>query len=97
MKITQLIFLMVTLGAVRTLYHNKFFLSILLRLELLLLKLITYKVYISIITKNLEFRTFSIFILSLSAVEASIGISLIALLSRKFSERRISLLKTLRK
>nr|YP_010429257.1 NADH dehydrogenase subunit 4L [Ophiactis savignyi]USQ67423.1 NADH dehydrogenase subunit 4L [Ophiactis savignyi] len=96
MNITQLIFLMVTLGAISTLYHNKFFLSILLSLELLLLNLITYNVYIAITTNNLEFSTFSIFILSLSAVEASIGISIIALLSRNFTESSITILNTLR-
>ena len=88
---------MITLGLISAIYHKKFFLSLLLRLEMLLLKLILYKIYIGIIRGKPKFTTFSIFIIALSAVEARIGISLIALLSRRFQRTNIRLLKTLKK
>lgn len=96
MKIKALIILMISMGIVGTIYHKKFFLSLLLSLELLLLKLIVYNIYTAVTTRNVEFTSFSIFIVALSAVEARVGISLIALLSRKFVESRIKTLKTLK-
>ena len=96
MKILALITLVLILAGISMLYNTKYILTILLALELMLLKLIVFNIYVAFEHGKLKLTQFSIFILTLSAVEARIGISLIALLSRKFLRARVDKLKTLK-
>jgi len=97
MNLSFLIVLVLIIGLLRAIYHKKFLLSILLRLELMMLNIIVFNIYIGILNSTPYFTAYSVFILALSAVEASIGISLISILSRKFSEVRVITLRTLKK
>nr|YP_009730166.1 NADH dehydrogenase subunit 4L [Ophiopholis japonica]QHT54222.1 NADH dehydrogenase subunit 4L [Ophiopholis japonica] len=96
MNIIILITLVIILAGISIIYNTKYILTILLALELILLNLTVFNVYISFEHSNLNLAQFSIFILTLSAVEASIGISLIALLSRNFSSTSVDNLNTLK-
>lgn len=96
MKITKIILFTLVLGGLSVVYNNKFLLSILISLEFLLLKTIIFKVYVGYIKRDHTFNYLSIFILALSAVEASIGISFVSLLSRKLSEVTLKNLNTLK-
>uniref|UniRef100_A0AAU6PWX6 NADH-ubiquinone oxidoreductase chain 4L n=1 Tax=Ophiotreta durbanensis TaxID=3135534 RepID=A0AAU6PWX6_9ECHI len=75
-------------------YNKKFILSILICLEGCLLNLIILN-FTSILFNNNNQSLLSIFIITLSAVEASIGISLITLTTRNFNENNINNLNTL--
>nr|NP_957756.1 NADH dehydrogenase subunit 4L [Ophiopholis aculeata]AAR01200.1 NADH dehydrogenase 4L [Ophiopholis aculeata] len=95
MNITTLISITVVLGGISILYNTKYILTILLALELILLNLTAFNVYLSVEHSNLNLSNYHIY-LTLSAIEASIGISLIALLSRNFSSTSIDSLNTLK-
>ncbi|WP_143440805.1 NADH-quinone oxidoreductase subunit K [Klebsiella pneumoniae] len=97
MDLISLITFTVRLGLVSLLYKKKYLLSLLLSLELVLLKIIVYILYLSTLTNNQAFMAFSIFVLALSAIEARIGISLLALISRQFSKTRIIKINKLKK
>jgi len=78
-------------------YKKTFFLSILISFEIILLNTLIFKFFTKILTKNPKTYTFSLYILTLAAVEASIGISIISLISRKFKKTRIKTTNTLKK
>nr|BDG62533.1 NADH dehydrogenase subunit 4L [Ophiocten ludwigi] len=71
-------------------YNKNFLLSILIALELIILNLIILNVLASYnFNYGLNF-SFSLFLLALSAIEASIGISILSLITRNFSTNNIS-------
>jgi NADH:ubiquinone oxidoreductase subunit K len=97
----QLILLIVLISfftaVIRIIYKKKFLLSILISLELMLLNLIILKIILSFkLGKRIKF-SFSIFLLTLSAIEARIGISLLALITRKFKTNKINKVNILKK
>nr|YP_009545837.1 NADH dehydrogenase subunit 4L [Gorgonocephalus chilensis]AYO99629.1 NADH dehydrogenase subunit 4L [Gorgonocephalus chilensis] len=77
-------------------FNKKFLLSILLSLELILLNLIILNLVMNIQNGNLIFISFSLIILTLSAIEASIGISLLTLINRNFNNSNINNLNILK-
>jgi NADH:ubiquinone oxidoreductase subunit K len=81
----------------RMIYKKKFFLSLLISLELIFLNLVTFKFIITLTHHDFSYLRFSLFLLALAAVDARIGISIITLISRKFSECRITKLNLLKK
>uniref|UniRef100_A0AAU6PWY9 NADH-ubiquinone oxidoreductase chain 4L n=1 Tax=Ophiomonas sp. TaxID=3135530 RepID=A0AAU6PWY9_9ECHI len=84
------------IGLLSIIYKKTFFLSILLGLEIVLLNLITFNFLISISLGQPSFLPLSLFLIALAAIEASLGISIITLISRNFSEsslNNINLLK----
>uniref|UniRef100_A0AAU6QCK2 NADH-ubiquinone oxidoreductase chain 4L n=1 Tax=Ophiothrix sp. TaxID=2909811 RepID=A0AAU6QCK2_9ECHI len=86
MLIITTILIIISIGIVSVIYNNKFLLSIIISLEFLILNTITLNIYSSLLNEDQTFIYSSIFILALSAVEASIGISLVSLLSRNLNE-----------
>lgn len=97
----KLILLIVTFSflsaMISIIYKKKFLLSILIALELILLKLIILNIISSL---NLNYKinfSFSLFLLTLSAIEARVGISILALISRKFKTKRIKSINLLKK
>nr|YP_003457191.1 NADH dehydrogenase subunit 4L [Astrospartus mediterraneus]CBH40152.1 NADH dehydrogenase subunit 4L [Astrospartus mediterraneus] len=76
-------------------FNKKFLLSLLLSLELLLLNLIILNIILNLNNGNITFISFSILILTLSAIEASIGISLLTLINRNFNNSNINNLNIL--
>nr|YP_010937547.1 NADH dehydrogenase subunit 4L [Ophiothrix exigua]WKW95556.1 NADH dehydrogenase subunit 4L [Ophiothrix exigua] len=96
MNIIYILPLAFVLGGISIVYNNKFLLSILISLEFLLLNTIIFNIYAGILNNDYSYPHLSIFILALSAVEASIGISLVALLSRNLIEVTLSKLNTLK-
>nr|YP_009730179.1 NADH dehydrogenase subunit 4L [Ophiopholis mirabilis]QHT54261.1 NADH dehydrogenase subunit 4L [Ophiopholis mirabilis]UFQ25352.1 NADH dehydrogenase subunit 4L [Ophiopholis mirabilis] len=96
MEIVTLITLVIVLAIISMMYNTNYILTMLLSLEVILLNLTVFNIYLSFENSNLNLTQFSIFILTLSAVEASIGISLIALLSRNFSSANVDSLNTLK-
>nr|BDG62546.1 NADH dehydrogenase subunit 4L [Amphiophiura penichra] len=89
----QLILLIVsfsTISAIISIFYNKkFLLSILIALELIILNLVVMNIIGSFnLNENLNF-SFSLFLLTISAVEASVGISILSLISRNFGTNSI--------
>nr|YP_009545885.1 NADH dehydrogenase subunit 4L [Ophiosteira antarctica]AYO99677.1 NADH dehydrogenase subunit 4L [Ophiosteira antarctica] len=78
------------ISAILSIFYNKnFLLSILIALELIILNLVILNIIGSFsLNNNLNF-SFSLFLLTLSAIEASIGISILALISRNFNTNSI--------
>jgi len=70
---------------------------LLLRIEVILLNIILLNLYLRITSSNPNYSSFSIFIIAISAVEASIGISIISLISRKFTSTKIANTNSLKK
>lgn len=98
MKLIIFITLFSTASAIiRIIYKKKFLLSILIALELILLNLIILKVLASYKFKYGLNLSFSLFLLTLSAIEARIGISILSLITRKFRTNNISSVKLLKK
>nr|YP_010729359.1 NADH dehydrogenase subunit 4L [Ophioleila elegans]WED07064.1 NADH dehydrogenase subunit 4L [Ophioleila elegans] len=89
MNYFNLIIIITAIGLISLIYQNKFLLSLLISLELILLNLMAFNLYASLITSNSNYTIFSLYIIALSAVEASIGISLISLISRNFNNTSI--------
>nr|YP_009989790.1 NADH dehydrogenase subunit 4L [Ophiura kinbergi]QNN00522.1 NADH dehydrogenase subunit 4L [Ophiura kinbergi] len=77
-------------------YNKNFLLSILIALELLLLNLLIVNIFISNNLTNSISLSFSLFLLTLSAIEASIGISILALISRNFNTNSINSINLLK-
>nr|YP_009732641.1 NADH dehydrogenase subunit 4L [Ophiarachnella gorgonia]QHT54248.1 NADH dehydrogenase subunit 4L [Ophiarachnella gorgonia] len=71
-------------------YNKKFILSIIICLESILLNLLFFNYLFSLINNTNILNSFSLFILTLSAIEASIGISLLTLVSRDFNNNNIN-------
>nr|YP_009545858.1 NADH dehydrogenase subunit 4L [Ophionotus victoriae]AYO99650.1 NADH dehydrogenase subunit 4L [Ophionotus victoriae] len=71
-------------------YNKNFLLSILIALELILLNLIVFNIIVSSNLNESINLSFSLFLLTLSAIEASVGISVLALISRNFNSNSIS-------
>nr|YP_011015302.1 NADH dehydrogenase subunit 4L [Stegophiura sladeni]UFQ25365.1 NADH dehydrogenase subunit 4L [Stegophiura sladeni] len=89
----QLIIIIVTfstISAIVSIFYNKnFLLSILIALELIILNLVILNLIGSYnLNDNINF-SFSLFLLTISAVEASIGISILSLISRNFGTNSI--------
>uniref|UniRef100_A0AAU6PWZ5 NADH-ubiquinone oxidoreductase chain 4L n=1 Tax=Ophiomusa kimblae TaxID=3135533 RepID=A0AAU6PWZ5_9ECHI len=63
-------------------YNSKYLLSILLALEMCLLNLLVLNIFHSLPMNNTSSLMLSLFILSAGAIEASIGISLLTLITR---------------
>uniref|UniRef100_A0AAU6PX82 NADH-ubiquinone oxidoreductase chain 4L n=1 Tax=Ophionereis sp. TaxID=3135531 RepID=A0AAU6PX82_9ECHI len=85
-----------TIALISLIYNKAFFLSLLIGLESILLNILIFNFCLSHY-QGLSFtNAFPIFILTLSAVEASIGISIISLISRNYSTNNIQSLNTLK-
>nr|CBH40127.1 NADH dehydrogenase subunit 4L [Amphipholis squamata] len=84
------------LGLLSIVYKKAFFLSILVSLEIILLNIIMFNFFTILSNGNPTPLTLSLFILALAAVEASIGVSIITLISRNFSNNSISSLNILK-
>nr|YP_009545871.1 NADH dehydrogenase subunit 4L [Ophioplinthus brevirima]AYO99663.1 NADH dehydrogenase subunit 4L [Ophioplinthus brevirima] len=96
----QLILLVIsfsTISAIISIFYNKnFLLSVLIALELIILNLVILNIISAFnLNSNLNF-SFSLFLLTLSAVEASIGISILALISRNFNTNSITSINLLK-
>nr|YP_009545845.1 NADH dehydrogenase subunit 4L [Ophioceres incipiens]AYO99637.1 NADH dehydrogenase subunit 4L [Ophioceres incipiens] len=91
-----LLFLSTFLSLLSIIYNKKFFLSILLGLESALLNLLFFNFVVSFFQGASPLNAFSIFILTLSAIEASTGIALITLINRNFGNSNITSLNTLK-
>nr|UEP17951.1 NADH dehydrogenase subunit 4L [Ophiocreas oedipus] len=97
MNALTLIIIFSSITAILSLFfHKKFLLSILLSLELLLLNIIILNIITNLNNNNSIFINFSILILALSAIEASIGISLLTLINRNFNNSNITSLNILK-
>uniref|UniRef100_A0AAU8HNT3 NADH-ubiquinone oxidoreductase chain 4L n=1 Tax=Silax daleus TaxID=3230861 RepID=A0AAU8HNT3_9ECHI len=83
-------------GFLSMIYKKNFFLSILLCLEIILLNLIIFNFILYNINGQINFLSFSLFLIALAAVEASIGISIITLITRNFSLNNIISLNLLK-
>nr|QNQ65309.1 NADH dehydrogenase subunit 4L [Amphiura sp. JN-2020] len=77
-------------------YKKNFFLSLLISLELIFLNLVVFNFIIAFSGGGLPIFTFSLFLLALAAVDASIGISLIALINRNFNENSLNAVSLLK-
>nr|YP_009680562.1 NADH dehydrogenase subunit 4L [Ophioplocus japonicus]QDH07336.1 NADH dehydrogenase subunit 4L [Ophioplocus japonicus] len=97
MNIFLLILIISTsLSLISIIYNKKFFLSLLLGLESILLNLLIFNFIITFTQETTPLNAFSIFILTLSAIEASTGIAIITLINRNFNESNIYSLNTLK-
>uniref|UniRef100_A0AAU6PWU2 NADH-ubiquinone oxidoreductase chain 4L n=1 Tax=Macrophiothrix sp. TaxID=3135532 RepID=A0AAU6PWU2_9ECHI len=96
MVIFNLFIVVSILAAISIIYNSKFLLSVIISLEFVILNSIALIIYTGLLTNNPHYIQTSIFILALSAVEASIGVSLVALLSRNLSEVSLNNLNTLK-
>nr|YP_009651553.1 NADH dehydrogenase subunit 4L [Amphiura digitula]QDA81577.1 NADH dehydrogenase subunit 4L [Amphiura digitula]QHT54235.1 NADH dehydrogenase subunit 4L [Amphiura digitula] len=85
-----------TAGILSIIYKKKFFLSILISLEVILLNIVILNFILFLINGSFNFIAFSLFIIALAAVEASIGISIMTLISRNFSNNNIISLNLLK-
>lgn len=84
-------------ATISIIYKKQFLLSILIALESILLKLVMLKIISSYkYRKRINF-SLSLFLITLSAIEASIGISILALISRKLKSKKIYSIKLLKK
>lgn len=92
-----LIFLTFFCGLFSVVFNNKFFLSLLIRLEIILINLMAFVFYLNIIQSDVRTLIFAPYILTFSAIEASIGISLMTLLSRNSNTNKLKLLKVLKR
>ncbi len=59
---------------------------------MIILKIFLIKLLLPFYKKELKFKIFSLFILTLSAVEARIGISLMTLIARKKKKKKLKTL-----
>nr|YP_010120061.1 NADH dehydrogenase subunit 4L [Amphioplus laevis]QRC36792.1 NADH dehydrogenase subunit 4L [Amphioplus laevis] len=86
----------IVLGLLSIIYKKNFFLSILISLEIILLNIIIFNYILSFLSGSLNLSILSLFIITLAAVEASIGISIVTLISRNFNQSNILSLSTLK-
>nr|UDD74668.1 NADH dehydrogenase subunit 4L [Histampica sp. h LQ-2021]WKW95569.1 NADH dehydrogenase subunit 4L [Histampica sp. CS049] len=91
-----LIFLTFFCGLFSVVFNNKFFLSLLISLEIILINLMAFVFYLNIIQSDVSTLIFAPYILTFSAIEASIGISLMTLLSRNSNTNNLNLLNVLK-
>lgn len=91
-----ILFIKSTIRLLSLVYKKKFFLSILICLEIILLNLVIFNFIIYKLKNQPNFLTFSLLLIALAAIEARVGISIIALISRKFSKKKIKRLKLLK-
>uniref|UniRef100_A0AAU6PXL4 NADH-ubiquinone oxidoreductase chain 4L n=1 Tax=Macrophiothrix sp. TaxID=3135532 RepID=A0AAU6PXL4_9ECHI len=96
MFVFSLFVIIFILGTISVFYNNKFLLSVIISLEFLLLNTITLIIYSGIVNNETQLIQAAIFILALSAIEASIGVSIVALLSRNLSEVTFNKLNALK-
>nr|YP_009700147.1 NADH dehydrogenase subunit 4L [Ophiura sarsii]QEP94699.1 NADH dehydrogenase subunit 4L [Ophiura sarsii]QHT54196.1 NADH dehydrogenase subunit 4L [Ophiura sarsii]QYF07882.1 NADH dehydrogenase subunit 4 [Ophiura sarsii] len=90
MQLILIIILFSTITAILSIVYNKnFLLSILIALESILLNLIMLNILSSFNINNSIGFSLSLFLLTLSAIEASIGISILALITRNFNTNSI--------
>nr|YP_010570392.1 NADH dehydrogenase subunit 4L [Ophiophthalmus serratus]UZG65880.1 NADH dehydrogenase subunit 4L [Ophiophthalmus serratus] len=89
-------FILIPFNILSIIYNKNFILSILLALESLLLIILSINFIISYFFIN-DFisQNFSLFIIALAAIEASIGLSILTLISRNFNECNINQLNLL--
>nr|YP_008994244.1 NADH dehydrogenase subunit 4L [Ophiacantha linea]AGQ49778.1 NADH dehydrogenase subunit 4L [Ophiacantha linea] len=90
------VFVLIPLNILSLNYNKNFLLSILLALESILLIITTIIFIISIAHLNFNTITLSLYIITLSAIEASIGISILTLISRNFNICNINNLNILK-
>nr|AYO99689.1 NADH dehydrogenase subunit 4L [Ophiosteira sp. Op725.7] len=91
MQLILLIAFFSIISAIISIFYNKnFLLSILIALELIILNLILLNIISAFNLNNNLNVSFSLFLLTLSAIEASIGISILALISRNFNTNSIT-------
>nr|YP_025937.1 NADH dehydrogenase subunit 4L [Ophiura luetkenii]AAO65629.1 NADH dehydrogenase subunit 4L [Ophiura luetkenii] len=90
MQLIPFIIIFSTITAIISIIYNKnFLLSILIALESILLNLIMLNIFSSYNFSNSINLSLSLFLLTLSAIEASIGISILALITRNFNTNSI--------
>nr|QDH07324.1 NADH dehydrogenase subunit 4L [Ophiarachnella infernalis] len=77
-------------------YHNKFILSMIICFESILLNILIFNFLLFLFNNNSCLNSLSVFLLTLSAVEGSIGISILTLITRSFSTNNITALNTLK-
>nr|YP_009730153.1 NADH dehydrogenase subunit 4L [Amphiura sinicola]QHT54209.1 NADH dehydrogenase subunit 4L [Amphiura sinicola] len=94
--ITNFIFLSTIIGLTSMINNKKFFLSLLISLELIFLNLIVLNFLSSLSSGNNNFFCFSLFLLTLAAVDASLGISIITLINRNFNESSLTSISSLK-
>nr|YP_009730140.1 NADH dehydrogenase subunit 4L [Ophiomastix mixta]QHT54183.1 NADH dehydrogenase subunit 4L [Ophiomastix mixta] len=76
--------------------NKKYLLSILICIESILLNLIVLNLFLSFFTITLHTQNFSLYLLTLSAIEASVGVALLTLITRNFNSNNITPLNLLK-
>merc|ERR1712031_42638 len=86
----------ILLALIRIILKKKYLLSVLICIERILLKLLVLKFFTTLITGSLYFQNFTLFLLTMSAVEARVGVALLTLVTRRFKTKKINNLKILK-
>nr|CBH40113.1 NADH dehydrogenase 4L [Ophiocomina nigra] len=89
------IFIPLIIALIAIIYKKKFLLSILLCLESGLLLITSFSFIVFLVNNEPYSGCFSLYIITLSAVEASMGISLLTLVTRNLGSNNIVSLNTL--
>jgi len=97
----MLIFILIPLfsilfALISIILKKKYLLSILICIERVLLNLLVLNLFVSYFQERLHAQKFSLYLLTMSAVEASVGVALLTLVTRKFNTKKISSLKLLK-